>query len=256
VDYYYLDTALNYLTVNTTKNTTIDTATMVATANIGNAIVSTNITPLAPQLLTITYSELNTLDNIAKAMEELCPHLNLEKAAILEDVKGKYIYLKVLGKYTLNSKDSTPLIRVVSYLADDFGRLFTKMPPVFEGYALDIASTFQDKTAELDRQKNYNYWDREAQKSRTPYDSRNPFISMVGTAINAVNMSSINEKRNQYNIPYPIHKETSRIIIASTSLAKFHKDEITVSQLFSECKLYLHGVRSNIDMSKTIELSQ
>lgn len=278
VELYYLDSSLHYLTINTNKNASIESITQkeqkiiqepssISTASIkekfqdledrlnnsgtkGTSIgirpisVKSQIAPSVNTRISITYTELNILDNVAKAIDELCPHISLERIALLEDENGKYIYVYTKGKRILNSKASNPLIRTTSYLVDDFGRLFTRIPPTYQGYVIDIYSQFQDLDAEIERKRNFEYWDRQ-RVVRT----KNALIAMIEQA-------KINEQKAQYTTPYPVNSETSRVIIASSSLEKFHKDGITVSQLFAECKLYLRGVRSDIDMTKTIDLSQ
>ncbi|HAR62363.1 MAG TPA: hypothetical protein DCS13_02760, partial [Candidatus Margulisbacteria bacterium] len=59
-----------------------------------------------------------------------------------------------------------------------------------------------------------------------------------------------------HKTPIPINYETSRVIIDSSSINKIMNDKITVTQLFAEAKLYLRGVRNDVDLSKAIDLSQ
>jgi len=108
--------------------------------------------------ISITYEEINILDNIAKAVEELCPHVTLMKIALLKDSRGKYIYLLTAGSNTFNSRLTNPLVRASSYLKDDFGRLFTKVPSIYQGYIIDMLSGFQDFTAEEQRTQLFQYW--------------------------------------------------------------------------------------------------
>jgi len=186
--------------------------------------------------------EINVLDNVANLFDELCYHMDLEYIGILKDDEHSYIYIQTTGKRMFNSSVTNPKIRATSYMADDFGRFFANVPSMYNGYVIDMVSYFQNLTAEKERIRLYNYW-----INRKSYNTGwAAIIEATGYAVEA----------GKYKIPYPIHIESSRVIVETSSLDKFLEDKIVVTDLFAETKLYLRGVRNKVDLSEAIDLSQ